>query len=493
MGSRKVVQWLRGLGMERYKEAFLAQEITMDVLAELGDNELKELGVDKLGPRMKIVKAAKSLSKKRSSSKKKRLGSKPSVKKAKTSKSSESEKHRKSPKPVSDSKVRVPKRSKKERRRTLAEPRSIAAQTPKQLTLAHYGLPERCFTTIQKQIDELNQLEVTPISDVDYLQSPCNGLEVWLSCDCRWGTFYGNSWAPVKLQKVHGGGEGTVRYTSRKWTRYTDRINLSSVHKEPPASTIENPIGCAVEAMVPATAEDDTLIWCLGFIAPFPSDCTYSPEIRKHYVVFVDSDVHVSPQRVWRGVLVAEDYVRPLCKCRHHTGAASTLDRAKQVRDSMKRYQDWMASNFSTFIEYVKEERDFLERTSGKRKRKAPAKKSTTVVKKPKTTASPKPPVAKKKHTTASTPKPTKKKLKKPVPEPKTTALSPEPTAAATSAAAATTVQNGGAATTEPAAKPSPKPKSTPKRGYRSRVDDRPQVYYSTFQAPLSDQFVYDW
>ena len=117
MGSRKVVQWLRGLGMERYKEAFLAQEITIDVLAELGDNELKELGVDKLGPRMKIVKAAKSLSKKRSSSKKKRLGSKPSVKKAKTSKSSESEKHRKSPKPVSDSKVRVPKRSKKERRR----------------------------------------------------------------------------------------------------------------------------------------------------------------------------------------------------------------------------------------------------------------------------------------------------------------------------------------------------------------------------------------
>jgi hypothetical protein len=48
--------WLRELGLERYKEAFQEGEIDPEVLADLSDADLRELGIP-LGPRKKLLKA----------------------------------------------------------------------------------------------------------------------------------------------------------------------------------------------------------------------------------------------------------------------------------------------------------------------------------------------------------------------------------------------------------------------------------------------------
>ena len=48
--------WLRGLGLERYAEAFRANDIGVDVLPDLTDAELKELGVS-LGDRKRLLKS----------------------------------------------------------------------------------------------------------------------------------------------------------------------------------------------------------------------------------------------------------------------------------------------------------------------------------------------------------------------------------------------------------------------------------------------------
>ena len=41
----KVRVWLRGLGLGRYEEKFRENKINFDVLADLTDGDLKELGV----------------------------------------------------------------------------------------------------------------------------------------------------------------------------------------------------------------------------------------------------------------------------------------------------------------------------------------------------------------------------------------------------------------------------------------------------------------
>ena len=56
-----IASWLRELGLERYERAFQQSEIEPEILAELTDADLKELGIP-LGPRRKLAKAIAALS-----------------------------------------------------------------------------------------------------------------------------------------------------------------------------------------------------------------------------------------------------------------------------------------------------------------------------------------------------------------------------------------------------------------------------------------------
>ena len=53
--------WLRSLGLERYEAAFRDNEIDADVLHDLTDNHLREMGLP-LGARLKLLKAITALS-----------------------------------------------------------------------------------------------------------------------------------------------------------------------------------------------------------------------------------------------------------------------------------------------------------------------------------------------------------------------------------------------------------------------------------------------
>src|SRR5262247_3753942 len=53
--------WLRGLGLERYAEAFRENEIELRVLPELTADDLKELGVVAIGHRRLLLKAIADL------------------------------------------------------------------------------------------------------------------------------------------------------------------------------------------------------------------------------------------------------------------------------------------------------------------------------------------------------------------------------------------------------------------------------------------------
>ena len=55
-----VVAWLRTLGLERYAQVFRDSEITAEVLPDLTDADLRELGLP-LGPRKVMLKAIASL------------------------------------------------------------------------------------------------------------------------------------------------------------------------------------------------------------------------------------------------------------------------------------------------------------------------------------------------------------------------------------------------------------------------------------------------
>jgi class 3 adenylate cyclase/predicted ATPase len=56
-----IAAWLRGLGLERYAETFRAHHIDADVLAELSEDDLKELGVEALGDRKRLLRAVAAL------------------------------------------------------------------------------------------------------------------------------------------------------------------------------------------------------------------------------------------------------------------------------------------------------------------------------------------------------------------------------------------------------------------------------------------------
>src|SRR5215813_1746799 len=53
--------WLRRLGLERYEQAFRANEIDLRVLPELTTDDLKELGVAAIGHRRKLLAAIAAL------------------------------------------------------------------------------------------------------------------------------------------------------------------------------------------------------------------------------------------------------------------------------------------------------------------------------------------------------------------------------------------------------------------------------------------------
>jgi class 3 adenylate cyclase len=56
-----IAAWLRELGLERYARVFQDNEIEPEILAELTDEDFRELGIP-LGPRRKLAKAIAALS-----------------------------------------------------------------------------------------------------------------------------------------------------------------------------------------------------------------------------------------------------------------------------------------------------------------------------------------------------------------------------------------------------------------------------------------------
>ena len=55
-----IADWLRGHGLERYAQAFQNAEVTAEVLPELTEADLRELGLP-LGPRKMVLKAIQAL------------------------------------------------------------------------------------------------------------------------------------------------------------------------------------------------------------------------------------------------------------------------------------------------------------------------------------------------------------------------------------------------------------------------------------------------
>lgn len=56
-----VADWLRGLGLERYEEAFREHAIDAAVLPGLTSEDLKEIGVAALGHRKRLLEAVAAL------------------------------------------------------------------------------------------------------------------------------------------------------------------------------------------------------------------------------------------------------------------------------------------------------------------------------------------------------------------------------------------------------------------------------------------------
>src|SRR5262245_37868968 len=54
-------QWLEGLGLESYANAFEHNDIDLDLAGDLQDEDLKELGVASLGHRKRLLRAIAAL------------------------------------------------------------------------------------------------------------------------------------------------------------------------------------------------------------------------------------------------------------------------------------------------------------------------------------------------------------------------------------------------------------------------------------------------
>ena len=60
-GETAVVQLLERLQLNHYRDVFEKEKITLDVLAEMGHPELKDIGINAYGHRHKIIKAGERL------------------------------------------------------------------------------------------------------------------------------------------------------------------------------------------------------------------------------------------------------------------------------------------------------------------------------------------------------------------------------------------------------------------------------------------------
>jgi hypothetical protein len=58
---KNISVWLKSINLEKYDSEFLGNDVTMDILSELTDADLKEMGIKSLGARKRILKAAKEL------------------------------------------------------------------------------------------------------------------------------------------------------------------------------------------------------------------------------------------------------------------------------------------------------------------------------------------------------------------------------------------------------------------------------------------------
>jgi hypothetical protein len=56
-----IAQWLEGLGLGQYAQAFADNAIEFDLLPKLTDDDLKELGVSALGHRKRLLEAVEAL------------------------------------------------------------------------------------------------------------------------------------------------------------------------------------------------------------------------------------------------------------------------------------------------------------------------------------------------------------------------------------------------------------------------------------------------
>jgi SAM domain (Sterile alpha motif) len=56
-----IAAWLRGLGLERYEEAFRENEIDAEILPKLTADDLKDIGVTIVGHRRKLLESIAAL------------------------------------------------------------------------------------------------------------------------------------------------------------------------------------------------------------------------------------------------------------------------------------------------------------------------------------------------------------------------------------------------------------------------------------------------
>jgi len=59
--SEQVFKWLDGLGLGQYKANFVEHEVGMQILTEIGDADLREMGISALGHRKTLLKAIELL------------------------------------------------------------------------------------------------------------------------------------------------------------------------------------------------------------------------------------------------------------------------------------------------------------------------------------------------------------------------------------------------------------------------------------------------
>ena len=61
MDGISVSSFLSSIGLEHLRDIFEKEQITMDILVEMGHDELKEIGINAYGHRHKILKGVEKL------------------------------------------------------------------------------------------------------------------------------------------------------------------------------------------------------------------------------------------------------------------------------------------------------------------------------------------------------------------------------------------------------------------------------------------------